>query len=309
MQFVNYLFGLATTGISGTLTLTKTGSTARTFTLPDANTTITGGGTLALGGFTLTVPATGTAALLGASNVFSSTGNIFQQPLQVGVTGTTPVINLVSSSNVTAALTFTTSGVLRGSLEGDNVSLRCVANSVTVWAANAAGTSFQLNVNTILARTAGSDAQFTAQVTGTGAALFGFNNSGSTNTAGALTGGIYFGTAGSFPFYLTTNATIGLTMDTSQNITFAGTLTMSDAKNIVINTSTGTKIGTGTTQKIGFWNATPVVQPASAAQAAPAAYATGAFGLDSDANMHALYDLVVAMRTALVNTGIIKGSA
>ena len=38
-----------------------------------AATTITGGGTVALGGFTLTVPATGTAALLATANVFTTT--------------------------------------------------------------------------------------------------------------------------------------------------------------------------------------------------------------------------------------------
>jgi hypothetical protein len=37
-------------------------------------------------------------------------------------------------------------------------------------------------------------------------------------------------------------------------------LTLSDAVNIVLNTTTGTKIGTATTQKLGFFNATPVVQ-------------------------------------------------
>jgi hypothetical protein len=37
-----------------------------------AGTTISGGGTLALGGFTLTVPATGTAALRGVANTFSA---------------------------------------------------------------------------------------------------------------------------------------------------------------------------------------------------------------------------------------------
>jgi hypothetical protein len=42
-----------------------------TLTLPDAATTITGGGTLALGGFILTVPATGTAALLNRANSFT----------------------------------------------------------------------------------------------------------------------------------------------------------------------------------------------------------------------------------------------
>lgn len=43
--------------------------------------------------------------------------------------------------------------------------------------------------------------------------------------------------------------------------TFTTSVIMADAANIVINTTTGTKIGTGTTQKIGFYNATPIVQP------------------------------------------------
>lgn len=102
---------------------------------------------------------------------------------------------------------------------------------------------------------------------------------------------------------------------TSTSIAATGTvaltdhMTITDVKNIVLSTGTGTKIGTGVTQKLGFWNATPVVQPVGATQAAPSAYITGAFGLDSDVKMQALYDLVVAMRTALVNTGIIKGAA
>lgn len=41
---------------------------------------------------------------------------------------------------------------------------------------------------------------------------------------------------------------------------FAG-VTLTDATNLVVGSTTGTKIGTATTQKIGFWNATPVVQP------------------------------------------------
>ena len=45
----------------------------------------------------------------------------------------------------------------------------------------------------------------------------------------------------------------------------AATLTLADALNIAVNTTTGTKIGTSTTQKLGFYNATPVVQPAAIA--------------------------------------------
>jgi hypothetical protein len=40
-------------------------------------------------------------------------------------------------------------------------------------------------------------------------------------------------------------------------------LTLADASNISLGTTTGTKIGTATTQKLGFFNATPVVRPSS----------------------------------------------
>lgn len=49
----------------------------------------------------------------------------------------------------------------------------------------------------------------------------------------------------------------------SSNVVFPNNVIFADAKNIVVNTSTGTKIGTGTTQKLGFWNNTPIAQPSS----------------------------------------------
>lgn len=48
----------------------------------------------------------------------------------------------------------------------------------------------------------------------------------------------------------------------------AGSLVFRDAGNIELGTTTGTKIGTATTQKLGLWNATPVVQPSSTGQTA-----------------------------------------
>jgi hypothetical protein len=47
-------------------------------------------------------------------------------------------------------------------------------------------------------------------------------------------------------------------------------ITVSDGGNVVLGTTTGTKIGTATTQKLGFYNATPVVQPAAVADATTA---------------------------------------
>jgi len=43
-------------------------------------------------------------------------------------------------------------------------------------------------------------------------------------------------------------------------------ITIADGKNIVVNTTTGTQIGTGATQKLGFFGATPVAQPSSTGQ-------------------------------------------
>jgi hypothetical protein len=41
--------------------------------------------------------------------------------------------------------------------------------------------------------------------------------------------------------------------------------TIGDANDIAVGTTTGTKIGTATTQKLAFYNATPVVQPTAVA--------------------------------------------
>lgn len=129
--------------------------------------------------------------------------------------------------------------------------------------------------------------------------------------------------------------------------TLGGNLTLGD-NNVVAGTTTGIKVGTATTQKLGFWNATPVIQPAAAAQAAAAAQtqdtvtdSTGgsasttlaaitAGAAYAQADMEAVKDALAsiaaqlakiktdvaniktlqdATRTALVNTGIMKGAA
>ena len=55
------------------------------------------------------------------------------------------------------------------------------------------------------------------------------------------------------------------------NITISGLVSLPDASNVQLGTGTGTKIGTATTQKIGFYNATPAVQPTAVADATDAA--------------------------------------
>ena len=49
------------------------------------------------------------------------------------------------------------------------------------------------------------------------------------------------------------------------------TVTVPDQADFAFNTGTGSKLGTAATQKIGFYNATPVVQPAAVSDATDAA--------------------------------------
>jgi hypothetical protein len=74
------------------------GTSGKTLTLTGgltigADTSIGGGGVITLGGFILTVPATGTAALLAANNVFTGANSF---------SGVSPIISFVDSSGVTA---------------------------------------------------------------------------------------------------------------------------------------------------------------------------------------------------------------
>jgi hypothetical protein len=52
-------------------------------------------------------------------------------------------------------------------------------------------------------------------------------------------------------------------IDSNYDVNLNGHCTPGDGKNFIFGTSTGTKIGTGTSQRIGFFNATPVTQRAN----------------------------------------------
>ena len=71
----------------------------------------------------------------------------------------------------------------------------------------------------------------------------------------------------------TTGSAATVTTAGQPNITSVGTLTgltMADEGNIVVNATNGTKIGTATTQKLGFFDATPVAQQSNIADASSA---------------------------------------
>ena len=99
-----------------------------------------------------------------------------------------------------------------------------------------------------------------------------------TNGAGTpvlLSGGRSTGSATPAPLKLrgTAAGSSGSTAQTLVDvltITNANTVTLSDAVDVAVGTTTGTKFGTANTQKLGFWNATPVVQQAPVADATDA---------------------------------------
>lgn len=220
------------------------------------------------------VPIIGTGGLFGDSAFFTfASGDL---TIGDGTTAYDPAVFVNKLAGRTGAFAFQTAGVLRWQV-GSNNGAESGANAgsdFTIVARTDTGTL--IDVPLTVTRASGGAIALTRPLTQT---------SNITQT-GATT--LSTGTGG---------------------VSINGDTTIADAKNVILNAATGTKIGTAVSQKLSFWNAAPIVQPAAATQAAPAAYATGAFGLDSDANMHALYDLVVAMRTALVAAGIIKGAA
>ncbi len=92
-------------------------------------------------------------------------------------------------------------------------------------------------------------------------------------------------------------------------------------RDLELDATTGSRIGTATSQKLAFWNAVPIIQPAAANQAALTNNTGGVYdgtlaavsGSGDDTtinnNFTDLHTLLNEVRTALANAGIIKGSA
>jgi hypothetical protein len=75
-----------------------------------------------------------------------------------------------------------------------------------------------------------------------------------------------------------------------------------DNTNISFNTTTGTKIGTSTTQKLAFWNKTPIVQPTNAIGAG--AFVANTSGIANDTATYGGYT-IGQIAQALINVGIL----
>jgi len=98
-------------------------------------------------------------------------------------------------------------------------------------------------------------------------------------------------------------ASTNISITNNYALGLAGSLKINDTFNIVFDTTTGTKIGTATTQKIGIWNATPIVQPTTAVAAATIASpgAGNVIKTDDTFDGYTLQQIVKALR----NTGLL----
>jgi hypothetical protein len=83
-------------------------------------------------------------------------------------------------------------------------------------------------------------------------------------------------------------STITSVTDNRQSFNVAGTI--ADGVNLTFGTSTGTEIGTATTQKIGFYGKTPIIQPTMGAATASSSYTTVEQGM-----LQAVYNAVRAL--------------
>jgi hypothetical protein len=87
-------------------------------------------------------------------------------------------------------------------------------------------------------------------------------------------------------------------------------LEITDTCNVVLGTTIGTKIGTGTTQKLGFWNQPPVVQPLHVADAVAGGVSGGDLVSQSaiESNFSNVTDAINTLLSRLESIGILATS-
>ncbi len=103
-------------------------------------------------------------------------------------------------------------------------------------------------------------------ITGTDIAGASMTIASGRGTGAGASGSVIFSTSTTLGTGTTAQTLVTrLTLSAGAVTTDNATLTFADKLDIVLNATTGTKIGTATTQKLSFYNSTPVIQQVSAA--------------------------------------------
>lgn len=191
----------------------------------------------------VTLPNSGTLAIL-AANAFTALQTVTLAP------GAATVAVGLQLSNVTAATTGNQqySPALRFTGQGFHTSVSSKASEFQI---------FSVPVQ----QGYGVDGTLRFQYSQNGGAFAELLDISSINTTVRISKGLgtplqIGGTGGNSALQIIFN---GVTI-----VDFTGAIIISDAYDMRFGTTTGTKIGTATTQKLGFWNATPIIQPTTA---------------------------------------------
>lgn len=146
--------------------------------------------------------------------------------------------------------------VLNGTATWNAVGVTFTAIKVAITSTASAAASLLMDL------TVGGTSQFTVSKAGVVTAL----GSVVTPSVGASAAQVHILPAVASDTVALVAATQTLTNKTLTAPTVGTSLTLSDATTIILGSSTGTKIGTATTQKLAFYNSIPVVQPGAYTQ-------------------------------------------
>jgi hypothetical protein len=221
------MFGLTTTGATNSFVLTKANNTNQTASTSIAGWNYNGGTRQWATGNIVTqsenVWGAVTYSFVGASTITNAYGNVFNAP----VAGT----NATITNNWAAQFN---GNVVIGST-GQLIEIKQTTNAPTFTQTGSVNSVFTLKGGT---RTL----EF---------ASYGADNNYITAVGGKL--GLYTVGAQAIGFF--TNAIERMTIAAS------GVIVLQDGVNFQLGTTNGTKFGNSQTQKIAFWNATPIVRP------------------------------------------------
>lgn len=91
----------------------------------------------------------------------------------------------------------------------------------------------------------------------------------------------------------------GFRLDNTGTSRFQDNITITDNRSIILGTSVGNRIGSSPSQKIGFWNATPIVQPTTAVAGATRVGGAGTTVTDTDTfDGYTIAQVVKALRNS-----------
>jgi len=221
----------------------------------------------------------------------------------ISVSGGTGLIN--AGSQLIAGATSTTTRTYYTTNAGSPITPVSIFGGITVNTAGTLSTSYDLT-NQLLFNAA-NGARHVARA--------GIQITNLTNTAGSETGDLIFltqsgGTAISekMRIFAGGNVAIGTTSNSGYKLDVAGQtrlqfdVTISDTRNFIFSTSSGTKFGTATGQKISFWNKTPIIQPTTSTTAAT--FVANTSLIANDTATYGGYT-IGQIAAALINMGIL----